>query len=111
MGGGKPPPIPAGACNRPKNFRRILSKFEQLDVTILSQVHFALIVESPRQCEHALGLHPRSADQARQGTRGRILVAEAVDTLAHEVGDRDQQLVVGRLVRKVEDSVAADTTR
>ena len=35
---------------RLKGFRRIFSRFEKLDVLFVAFIHFALIVESLRQC-------------------------------------------------------------
>ena len=35
---------------RLKGFRRIFSRFEKLDVMFIGFIHFALIIEAPRQC-------------------------------------------------------------
>ena len=39
---------------RLKGFRRIFSRFDKLDVVFAFFIHFALIIEGPQKCEHAL---------------------------------------------------------
>ena len=39
---------------RLKGFRRIFSRFEKLDVRYMAYIHFALVIEALRLCEHAL---------------------------------------------------------